>query len=373
MKYIKPNFKKNILNISATFAEYLGCGNNNPTIKIIKDELKNNYKNIVFIIFDGMGIHPLKTNLRKDSFIRKNIKTKLTSTFPSTTTNATTTMLTNRYPLHHGWLGWSVHFEDLSRSIDIYLAQDSYTKEKIDPNFIFQRLPISAYYESAKTDYVINRVVPPYFTDGLQEDRHNFEKVDEMFSYIKEICLKDGKQFIYTYCPEPDATMHEYGVSSKEAKKVIEDLNEKIENLAKNTKDTLFVITADHGQTDVSGYINLYENTELLNLLKVKPYLEPRATAFKIKDGKDKEFIKLFKKCYGKDFKLYKTENLISQNYFGQTDGDNKNLLGDYIAVCKNNKVFRFCGDSHYFKGHHTSLGKEMLVPLIIFSTKGEY
>lgn len=162
------------------------------------------------------------------------------------------------------------------------------------------------------------------------------------------------------------------GFRQKKAKEVIIDLNKKISKLAKETKDTLFVITADHGQTDVAGYINIYENKEIMELLKVKPYLEPRATAFKIKEGKEKEFIKLFNKYYGKDFKLFKSEKLLKNNYFGVKNGENKVFLADYIAVCKTNKVFRFSENSHYFKGHHTSLGKEMQVPLIIYGNKGE-
>ena len=165
--------------------------------------------------------------------------------------------------------------------------------------------------------------------------------------------------------------MHDYGVSSKEANLIINNLNKNLEQLVTSCKDTLFIVTADHGQTDVSGYINIYENKEIMELLEVKPYLEPRATAFKVKVGKNKEFEKGFKQCYGKDFKLYKSEKLLKQKYFGAITS-NKEFLADYIAVCKTDKMFRFSEQSHYFKGHHTSLGKEMLVPLIIYSNKND-
>ena len=79
----------------------------------------------------------------------------------------------------------------------------------------------------------------------------------------------------------------------------------------------------------------------------------------------------MFKQHYGKDFKLYKSKNLLKQNYFGAITS-NKEFLADYIAVCKTNKVFRFAETSHCFKGHHTSLGKEMLVPLIIYTTQNQ-
>ena len=369
MKFTKPNFKNCILNISASLAKFLGADNKNKTNKIIDRELKKNFKNLVFIIFDGMGFDPININLDKNSFIRKNIKDKITSVFPSTTTNATTTLLTNKMPLEHGWVAWSVYFKELDRAVDIYLNSDTYTNEQIDPNFLPERLPITPYYKSAKTDYTISKVVPPFWHDGIPENRYTFTDNDVMFKHIKGICETSGKQFIYCYCPEPNHTMHDEGVSSKEAKKVINEIDKNLEELVNSCPDTLFIITADHGHTDVTGHINLYENKKLLDLLEVKPYLEARATAFKVKQGKNIEFEKLFKYCYGKDFKLYKTEKLLKKNYFG-TITENKELLADYIAVCKTNKIFRLTENHPYFKGHHTSLGSEMFVPLIICSKK---
>ena len=141
MRLIKPNFKKNIVNISSTLAEFLGCPNDKPTLPILEKELKKDYKNVVFLILDGLGTNPIKTNLDKHSILRSNIKMVLTSTFPSTTTNATTTYLTNKYPVEHGWFGWCMYFEELDRVIDIYLDKDTYTKESTGENFVKSILP----------------------------------------------------------------------------------------------------------------------------------------------------------------------------------------------------------------------------------------
>ena len=114
-KFIKPNFKKSNLNISATLAEYIGAPNKNATLPILEKELNKGYKNVVFICFDGLGIYPLKKNLDKNDFLLKNIKQKLRSTFPSTTTNATTSLMFNQLPLEHGWFGWSLYFENINQ------------------------------------------------------------------------------------------------------------------------------------------------------------------------------------------------------------------------------------------------------------------
>ena len=108
--FFLPDFKHCNLNISATLAEFLGAPNANATLPLIKAELKKDYKNVVFICFDGMGIYPLEQNLGKDDYLRANTVDVLRSTFPSTTTCATTSLTTNRLPLEHGWFGWSMHF-----------------------------------------------------------------------------------------------------------------------------------------------------------------------------------------------------------------------------------------------------------------------
>ena len=130
--FIKPNWKQSNLNISATLAEFLGAPNANATLPILKEELARGYKNIVFICLDGMGINPIKINLNENSFLRKNIKQTLTSTFPSTTTNATTSLTSNKLPLQHGWFGWSLYFEKIGKNVDIYMHRDSQTGEKVD-------------------------------------------------------------------------------------------------------------------------------------------------------------------------------------------------------------------------------------------------
>ena len=45
------------------------------------------------------------------------------------------------------------------------------------------------------------------------------------------ISTKNDKQFIYAYLNEPDTSMHEYGVTSNEAKKLINKINDNVETL----------------------------------------------------------------------------------------------------------------------------------------------
>ncbi len=366
-KLIQPNWNNSNLNITATLAEFLHAPNQNATLPVLEEELKKNYKNVVFICFDGFGIYPIKKNLKRKDFLRKNIVQTLTSTFPSTTTNATTSLITNKLPMEHGWFGWSLHFEQVQKNIDVYLHRDSQTTEPIDYKYpLFDNS--DCYFDHAKSEYNVVAVIPEYVQ--TQSEKICYKDEVELFNAIKEVCLRKEKQFIYAYCPEPDATMHEFGVTSIEAKNKINLINKEIEKLYNDLEDTLIIVTADHGHIDVKGYVEFYKDQELNDMLEYVPYLDARTPAFKIKKGKEEEFESKFNKKYVKDFKLFKTQYLIENNYFGDK-GDYGYLLGDYIAVGTfTYKQFISYENMPRFKGHHTSLTEEMKVPLILLKRK---
>ena len=368
-KLIKPDWKNSILNISATLAEFLGAPNENATLQVLKDELAKGYKNVVYMCFDGMGMNPLEINLDENDFLRTHTVKTLTSTFPSTTTNATTSLATNKLPLEHGWFGWSLHFDELGRNVDVYLRRDSQTGDEIDFTYPMIDDGDCYFYHATRTDYEINTVFPKYISCN-PEYNHVIQGLEDIFEVVKELCNKPNKQFVYAYCPEPDHSMHENGVTNPETQKMIQSISERLQKLCSETEDTLFIVSADHGQIDVEGYVDIRDDEELNSMLEYPLYLDSRSPAFKVKRGKKSKFAKLFKERYGEDFVLFKTSDLIKRGYFGDR-GEYGYLLGDFIASgTYTNKMFlppKF--ELDYKKGHHTALTKEMLVPLILFNS----
>ena len=315
-EFIFPDFKNSNLNITSTIAEYLGCKNDKPIINELMDELKKNYKNIVFICFDGLGINPININLDDDTILKNNIKMSLTSTFPSTTTNATNSLMCNLYPLEHGWFGWSLYYKNINKNVNIFLDTESLNNEKL----VINDKPIKIeeyYFDNTNTDYNINTIFPKYVKVKNQKNNHIYETIDDFFNNINTILNKNDKQFIYAYLNEPDTSMHEYGVTSNEAKKLINKINDNVETLSKNTKDTIFIITADHGQIDVEGYVDFYHDEKLMSMLKIYPYLDARAVSFLVKEEYKKEFEEYFNSKYKDDFILYKTKELVELGVFG--------------------------------------------------------
>lgn len=371
-KFIKPDYKNSIVNVSASLAEYFGADNDKPTLKVLDDALNIGHNKVVFMLFDGMGTYPLEKNLSENDFVRKNVKAVITSTFPSTTTNATTSLNTNRLPLEHGWFGWIGRFENIGKNVVLFLHKDAISSETVSDGD-YPIAPCDDYwFNHAVTDYEISTVMPSFCKGCTKypENRIVARSVRECFDGVKKVLAKSGRQFVYAYCPYPDETMHDYGVTSAETKKVIEEISAGLENLKNTCDDALFIVTADHGQTDVEGFVEFYKDKELNDMLLCPPYLEARAPAFKVKRGFKAKFYKLFTERYGDDFKLFRSSDLIKKGYFGDR-GSYGYLLGDFIAVgTYTNKLFMWSDKCTRFKGHHTSLTDEMTVPLVIFESQ---
>ena len=363
--FFLPDFTCSVVNVSATLAELLGAPNQNPTLPVLKEELGKGYEKVVFLCFDGMGLHPMERNLKEGDFLFRHVKQRLRSTFPSTTTNATRSLLTNQLPLEHGWFGWSMYFPALHRNVDIFLNRDSLTREPVD----CASSPLDEtdyYFHRGSGEWSVSTVFPPYIQENHPGQNHVFHTPGGFWSAVEGCCQKPGKQFVYGYFPEPDATMHKQGVTSPQAKEILEQISQELEGLHHAFPDTLFVITADHGQVDVEGYVELYRDQTLLDLLEIYPFLEARAPAFLVKKGRESDFQKYFRQRYGEDFLLYRSQDLLDQRYFGDR-GDKAFLLGDFIAVgTYTHKQALLTPKSTRFRGHHTSLTEEMEVPLIL-------
>lgn len=366
--WLYPDFSNGIGNISATLSEFLHAPNQNPVLPVLQEALSRDYKNVVYLCFDGLGIYPMERGLGKNNLLRKHTVQVLTSTFPSTTTNATRTLMTNRLPLEHGWFGWSLHFPQLERNVDIFLRRDSLTQERVRP----QDYPIDQggyYFEQGQTDRGVYTVFPDYIPVKNRKGNRTFRTLGEFWQALEDACQEPGPGFIYGYCPEPDGTMHQQGVSSPQARAVMREISRGIQNFLKTAKGTLLIVSADHGQVDIEGYIDLYGDEKLMGMLKTYPFLEARAPAFLVKPQCRRDFESYFQEKYAEDFQLFTSEHLIEQGVFGER-GSMGYLLGDYIALgTYTHKIALLTPHSKRFKGHHTSMTEEMEVPLILLET----
>ncbi len=365
--------EQSIVGIPNSIMKYFGLNPFHSTLSILEGKLNENPKNVVLLVVDGMGSKFLETVLKSDAPFLNNRLTDIKTVFPATTVAATTSLKTGLYPVEHGLLGWSMYFKELDDNIDIF------------PNTGSDGLEFKEFHVASKylpfTDIVslINANSLETGSDKLAIEISPFSEykingIIELTKAIYKTIIINGnsKKFIYAYLPDLDTKMHHWGVKSRDAIKTLKRIQDEIMNLVNVSRDTLFIVTADHGLIDTENvFINDYP--ELVSLLKRTPSIEPRALAFYVKDNCGSEFERVFNKYFGNDFLLYTKEEVINSEIFGRGTENHRfrESIGDYLAIATGNKaIFNRREEVNKLKGNHAGLTpSETTVPLIVFNT----
>ena len=279
MKIIYPDYSNSIVNLASSIEKYFDLNSKVSSLKILDDILeKEKPKNVVVILFDGMGACLIKEKL-KESFLDKNMISILSSTCPSTTTAATTSIMTGLYPCTHGYLGWDMYYKKENAFVTMFTNTYKDTKD------VFKEYIISDKYFSNKTimerilenkKYHSKIVFPLKYSDAYID-------IDDMFKKIKENLNIKDKNYIYAYYVDPDSIMHVNGTDSKATNDAFLMINDKCEKFAETISDTLLIITSDHGHKNTE-YIYLEDYEDIFKLIKDNVWIEGRCCAFNVTD-----------------------------------------------------------------------------------------
>ena len=357
------DYQNCIVGIPNSILKYYGLKELNISLSVLDEYLNKDIKNIVIILCDGMGYNFLENTLSEKDFLRKNLKCKISSVFPTTTASATTSIITGLYPNQHCWLGWDNYIKPINKVVTMFL-----NKEKDTNNFISEENICHKYF-GYKTifDYINNgsKVKGTYLSpfDGTK-----YKNFDEMCNKIKNICNSDNNNFIYAYYENPDSIMHKKGLESKKTKRTLKIINQKLEKLTNELNDTLVIVTADHGLIK-NEYIYLEDYDELFNCLKHNTSIDSRASMMFVKKDCIDKFSELFRQKFNEDFILYSKKEILDKKLFGLNKNHKmfNSCLGDFIAVGIKDKSIKYKRNGHEFKASHSGLTElECNVPLII-------
>ncbi len=366
MKQYYPDYKNSILNVSNSILKHYGVMTNYNTIPILDKELSKNYNHIIYVLLDGLGVNIIKEHLNETQALRKYLKQEITSVFPPTTVAATNTVLSGLPPISTGYIGWTQYFKNEDTDLVVFLNEDYYTHKKPNEMLRDKYLSFKTIYEQINEvapEVSTNEFFPAFRPNGSKSFKEEIEKV-------LLLTHNQDKSFSYVYWTEPDLSQHLYGTNSPQVKEVLQHLSNDFESLLENiTDDTLVITIADHGLTNIKE-IKLYDYKEVTDLLERKPSIEPRATAFFVKEGKHDDFKKAFTKHFGEHFTLYTKQEIIHSKLFGEGTPHPmiNDFIGDFFSISKDNHMFIFDKSKDYI-GHHAGLTEdEMIVPLIIYS-----
>lgn len=375
-KIIFPNYEHSILNLINSILRHYGVKTKYNGLPILEKELNKNYKNVVFIILDGMGEHILR-NISPDGYFIQNHVDTITSVCPSTTTAAITTYYSGKPPIETGWIAMSQYFKEYGRALEMLRKTDSYTGEKIkDAKMdVFDLMKYETIYEQIEkaSPNVKAYEINPNYCDARSKRNLKADNIEYMCEAIKSICTNRDRNFILAYSDNPDGLLHKYGCKSKEVKEFITLTEAKIQQMKETLEDTLVIISADHGHKDIEKVYDIVELEEIQDCIIMPASLESRAVTFWVKEDKKEKFEKYFNEKLKDEFILYKKQEFLNKNLlgFGVKHPKVDDFIGDYIAISIGSSIIKL--GTNISKDKKAKLSthcgftpEEMEVPLII-------
>ena len=377
-----PDYKGgSIVNLMSSIAGVFGTKMPYPELRIMPSKEIKNATNIVLLVIDGLGYEYLKN--KTNSFLYKNCRDKITSVFLPTTTCAVTTFTTGVPPQQHGLTGWFMFLKELGIVSTTILFKpriggESFSKLDREMKEIFTE---KAFTEKIKTNsYAIyhKNIINSDYTKATTKNAKiiPYNSINDFTKQIeKTIKSSKKKKYIFAYWMDFDSTVHENGVDSKKASNHFKELDKKISLLNEKIKgtNTIIIVTADHGavNTPKNKIIKLEDHPQLNECLTLPICGEGRTAYCYVHPSKTEQFENYVKKKLEKYCWVYKSEDIIKNNFYGLFEPNKKlqDRIGDYVLIMKENYSFKdnIENKKSFLLANHGGVTKEeMLVPLII-------
>ncbi len=325
------------------------------------------FEKIVLVIIDALGYRNFEMLNLEKNFPEPLI---VTSTFPSTTTTALTSIFTGALPAEHGMLGFILFLKEYGFLTNmIELSPFGYGRDLLKDRMDFS-LPVETIFQIL-SEHGLNSasLIPSIYTkSGLSKMLHSgsqivgYTSIGDMLVKLTDLSKEDF-HLITAYVPYVDKTGHVESEEAylEEASVVLMALERRIKEISKNAA---ILITADHGmiRTPREREIWWSPEDEIMEYLDMPPAGERRMMHLYSRDPNS--LIDYLEEKYGKFGVFLKREEAL--DLFG---GYHKRI-GDVILAALENFSFnfRYRKEEISLSGMHGGLSDiEMLVPVFFF------
>lgn len=345
------NTTDTLVNFANSILKHYGAETFHPGIEKIDKALKGKTKVAVFL-FDGLGSYVLGCHTKKAKFMLSHGYTTIFSVNPPTTAAATTSLLTGKFPIETGWIGWAPLQKEFGVPVELFTGRNHLNGKPLEKSWsMYEKCPITSFdkllsekgVKAAKKFYIKKENGKPFKLSEMLNDATSF--------------FKNGGEFLYSYWTEPDHTIHEKGVYSKKVGRIVGQINSMVASFAESNPDVLLFTIADHGLIDVEN-LDIAPYEDVVSHLRYPLSNEGRCVCFFVKEGEEKVFEENFKKHFP-DFALYSKKEILESKYFGEGQPNPVALeeIGDFVAVSTGNRIMRNSkeieGDGDLNLAHH--------------------
>lgn len=352
-----------------------------------------NYDKVILFFVDAFGWRFFERYKDRYPVLKRitnrGIASKITSQFPSTTAAHVTTIHTGQRVDESGVFEWFYYEPKLDAMIAPLLFSYAGDKERdslkatgVNPKDLY---PNQSFYkilgEQGVNTYLFQSkdyTPTPYgdvVTEGV-EYVNAFADIDSALTDLsKAVINESSKGYFYFYYGTIDTAGHKFGPNSSEFESEVDLFFTKLKELFVNVVDgkcgnTLMLMTADHGQTNIDPATTIYLNqvipeiTEWTKTNRKGDLLVPggscRDMFLYIKDEYLTITMNKLKEVLRDKAEVYLVDDLIQQNFFGDKPSDIlKSRIGNIcILPYKNDSVFWWEEGKfeQNFYGHHGGL-----------------
>jgi len=397
---IHPKYAdQSILNIPSSVCRWmnvpeLGAG---PLTPEILSPLGNGIRRVILILMDALALHRLQGWMSDgtapiwQSLVDDGLLAPLTSVVPSTTNAALTTLWTGRSPAAHGIVGYEMWLKEYGMVANMIshapmafrgdtggLERAGFEPEKfLNLPTLGSHLHTHGVAAHAFQHYAIaNSGLSRMFLKDV--DIHPFRTPTELWVNVRQLIESKPRErmYIWTYWGILDGLSHSYGPDDERAAAEFTSFSAAFEQFFLNRlspeirKDTLVILTADHGQihTPIYPSYSLSNHPELTRQLHIMPTGENRLAYLFTRPGQRDAVIHYFESVWEGQFALISPEDAVDAGLFGPGNPhpDLRDRLGDLIVVAKDSAYLWWDKKEDFLLGRHGGLHPEdMLVPFL--------
>jgi len=380
-------------NVSQVILKNFGLPNRCPDC--LSPVLDRTYRKIILLIVDALGWNQLYHWLGDLPAARRVCDSAhmipVTATFPSTTTVALTAIYTGLTPAEHTITGHVMFLRELGAVVDVLRfspygdsRREVYAERGIDVHDLF---PMYTVFEPLKeAGLQALSITRGIFTNTalgwlhhVGADVTGYLSGADMFVHMRNHIRKDGRDgLVAIYWDVVDMLSHEYGPFSEVVRTAMDQCFYSLEReilqqlTPAERRDTLLLITADHGQIDTRPDQSVYlsEQERLRDLLMLPPTGQARAAYLYAVQG-EVEALGQELEQFGSCIWPRRSTDVLAEGLFGPPEHAQRlrHRVGDYVAIGRGGAQMHgpdILRGQPVLKGHHGSLDEnEMVVPLI--------
>ena len=407
-RFVKPLYDSYCFsNIPRTIESLLSGEGQSALPADVFGKLPTKYSKVLLFFVDAFGWRFFERYAEKYEFLKIMLKdgvvSKLTSQFPSTTAAHVTCIHTGLDVAQSGVYEWNYYEPLVDEVISPLLF--SYAGDKARDTLKATTLPAEAFYPTSTfyqalrargiASYVFqsSTFTPSTYSNIVFRGAHvvPFKTLPGALTALSELVLseKASPGYYCLYFDQIDYICHHYGPNSPQFEKEVDTFLTAMDQLlyqkiAGKSRDTLLIMSADHGQIEVDPTRTFFLN---LHVAGIERYLRTnqkgkllvaagsaRDMFLYVKDEFIDEVLVLLQKQLAGWAEVYRTQELLAQHFFGLQKPSPVFLgrLGNLVILPYPNETVwwyeagRF--DMH-FLGHHGGLTpEEMEIPLLLLA-----